>query len=52
MNNISLGYDLRVRSSLLGFQLRVDNLFDESYQTILWRPMPGRNFSLLVRLEI
>jgi outer membrane cobalamin receptor len=30
----------------LDFKLAIDNLFDQTYQSILWRPMPGRFYSL------
>lgn len=52
MSAVSIGKNIEIRDKTLGMQIRVDNLFNESYQTILWRPMPGRNFNLIFRLEI
>jgi iron complex outermembrane receptor protein len=52
MSSAALGKDFRIAQTKIGMQLRVDNLLNESYQTILWRPMPGRNFSLVVRFEL
>lgn len=52
MSSIALGKDLTISQSAIGVQLRIDNLLNESYQTILWRPMPGRNYSLVVRFEL
>lgn len=52
MSAVSIGKNFEILGKALGIQLRVDNLFNESYQTILWRPMPGRNFNLIFRLEI
>ncbi len=52
MSSASIGKDFSAFKSRFGLQLRVDNLLDESYQSILWRPMPGRNYSLLFRIEL
>lgn len=30
-------------------QVKVDNLFNKDYQAILWRPMPRRNYTVLLR---
>lgn len=35
----------------LGLKLAVDNLFDQNYQSILWRPMPGRFYSLTLAFK-
>lgn len=34
----------------LDMKFTIDNLFDKSYQSILWRPMPGRNFTFTIAL--
>jgi iron complex outermembrane receptor protein len=52
MSSAAIGRDFSVAQTKVGMQLRVDNLLNESYQTILWRPMPGRNFSLVVRFDL
>jgi outer membrane cobalamin receptor len=52
MSSASFGKDFSAFGNTMGIQLRIDNLLNESYQTILWRPMPGRNYSFLIRLEI
>jgi iron complex outermembrane receptor protein len=52
MSSVSVGKDFSAFKSRFGIQLRVDNLLDESYQSILWRPMPGRNYSLLFRVDL
>jgi iron complex outermembrane receptor protein len=51
MSSAALGKDFWAFGTRFGLQLRVDNLLNESYQTILWRPMPGRNFSVMVKAE-
>ena len=52
MSSAAISRDFVTHKTRMGLQLRVDNLLNESYQTILWRPMPGRNYSLVFRLEI
>lgn len=52
MSSAALGWDFNLYNVPLGVQLRIDNLFNESYQTILWRPMPGRNYSFTLRVEL
>jgi len=32
--------------------LRINNVFDTDYQVIAWRPMPGRNFHLILKLNL
>ncbi len=36
---------------LTGLKLTVDNVFDQKYHSILWRPMPGRFYSLTLALK-
>ena len=52
MSSAAIGYDFTVKKTPLALQLRADNLLNESYQTILWRPMPGINFSLILRVDL
>ncbi|MDX9848738.1 MAG: TonB-dependent receptor [Tenuifilaceae bacterium] len=52
MSSVALGWDFSLYSQPVGIQLRVDNLLNESYQTILWRPMPGRNYSISLKVEL
>ena len=52
MSSAAIGFDFKVQNTPLAIQLRADNLLNESYQTILWRPMPGRNFSLILRVDL
>jgi iron complex outermembrane receptor protein len=51
MSSAALGKEFNFFRVPLGIQLRIDNLLNESYQTILWRPMPGRNYSITVRAD-
>lgn len=52
MSSAAVGWDFALYNMAMGVQLRVDNIFNESYQTILWRPMPGRNYSFTLRVEL
>ena len=52
MSSAAVGFDFTLKNTPLALQLRVDNLLNESYQTIMWRPMPGRNFSLVLRVDL
>lgn len=51
LHGITLGKEFRfgpLRADLLA---KVDNLFNKDYQAILWRAMPGRNYTLLLKLS-
>lgn len=40
----SFGYEHTMKKHSVGITFTVDNLFDKAYQSIAWRPMPGRSF--------
>jgi len=40
---IILSYDSHIRKTRTTFTIGVKNLFDENYQAVAWRPMPGRS---------
>jgi outer membrane cobalamin receptor len=50
MSSAAIGKEFKSIKTPLALQLRIDNLLNENYQTILMRPMPGRNYSLVVSL--
>lgn len=50
--DLTLGYKLQLEKSKFNFALAVQNLFDEEYQAIAWRPMPGRNYLLKLTYEL
>ncbi len=52
MNAVSIGKSISVRNIKSSLQIRVDNLLNENYQTILWRPMPGRNYTVMIRVDL
>ena len=46
IGNIVLNYDLKLNKMGIGFGFRINNIWNTSYQTLAYRPMPGRNFSV------
>lgn len=51
MNNLCLGKEIHLKRSALNVELKILNLFNETYRAVLQNPMPGRNFSLLIRYD-
>jgi iron complex outermembrane receptor protein len=51
MNKLSLGKELRMGNVLFSGELSINNLFNEEYHSILYRPMPGRNYMFLLMLK-
>ncbi|MGB1318878.1 MAG: hypothetical protein ACPG5W_11750, partial [Flavobacteriales bacterium] len=41
---VSLGFEHRLKKHTIGANVTIDNLFNKAYQSIAWRPMPGRSF--------
>jgi len=52
MNDLSFGKSFRAGKVGLSAEFRIYNLFDETYHTVLYRPMPGRNYMLLLMISI
>lgn len=48
--NVSLRKAFSMNPITLNAQFKVQNLYDEEYQEMAWRPMPGRSFFLSVNL--
>ena len=44
LSYVSVGYEYKLKKHIIGINLTVDNLFNKDYQSIAWRPMPGRSF--------
>ncbi len=49
MNNVSLGKAFSIGMMDFSARLKINNLFNESYHSVLYRPMPGRNYMLLLQ---
>ncbi len=52
MNDISAGSTFRLKRLDLSLEFKVYNLLNEPYHTILYRPMPGRNYQLVFKIQI
>ena len=48
MNDISIEKDFSPGIGSLSAKIMVNNLFDEEYESVLSRPMPGRNYCLMI----
>jgi iron complex outermembrane receptor protein len=52
MNDISAGSIFHLKKLDFSLEFKVYNLFNESYHTVLYRPMPGRNYQLVFKIQI
>jgi outer membrane cobalamin receptor len=52
MNDLGLGGELMFGQTTLSAELKIYNLFNESYHSVLYRPMPGRNYCLVIKFRI
>lgn len=50
ISNININRSLL--KNKLNIALKINNLFDENYQSVAFRPMPNRNFTLNINLKI
>lgn len=51
LSKISLDKILEIKDFRLNMKFTVENLFNEDYQSILWRPVPGRFYSFTMGLN-
>lgn len=49
LSNIFFGKNINLKNIILSLQLEINNLFDLDYQSIVDRPMPGRNYGITLR---
>lgn len=52
MNDMAVGKSFQLKRLTLSAEFKVYNLFNESYHSILYRPMPGRNYYLTLVFKI
>ncbi|HOY39846.1 MAG: TonB-dependent receptor [Bacteroidales bacterium] len=52
MNDVSLGKHFDMNAYSINLRFSVMNLFNESYRSVLWQPMPGRNYMLTLRFML
>jgi iron complex outermembrane receptor protein len=51
MNDISLEKAMQFSWAKISIKLLVNNIFDEEYQSVLSRPMAGRNFGFFIEIK-
>ena len=51
LNDAAIGKQWQINRVGLEARFKVNNLFDMDYQAVLWRPMPGRNFELMIKFN-
>ena len=51
MNNFQLSKLMYMNNNILTVEIKILNIFNEDYRTVLQRPMPGRNYQLVVRYD-
>lgn len=51
LSTFSVNRQIDLNQYKLSLKFTVDNIFDTNYQSILWRPMPGRCYSLSVGFD-
>ena len=52
LHNLSVKKEIIFLTKKITAMIEVENLFNTQYQAILWRAMPGTNFSFTLRLDI
>lgn len=52
MNDVSFGGAFSIKNMGFSVELKVYNLFNEAYHSVLYRPMPGRNYLLIIKFNI
>ncbi len=51
LNKLTLDKQISLNTWKVNFKFTIENLFNENYQSILWRPMPGRYYNFTVALN-
>jgi iron complex outermembrane receptor protein len=52
MNDLLAGKSFNLGKARMNGEIRIYNLFDETYHSVLYRPMPGRNFMFVLMVDI
>jgi iron complex outermembrane receptor protein len=52
MNDVYCSKDFSISKHLMSIQVGVYNIFNESYHSVLWQPMPGINYRISVRYRL
>ncbi len=51
INTLSGGYKIQFKENFADIRLKIENIFNVSYQTIAWYPQPGRSYFLVISLR-
>jgi outer membrane cobalamin receptor len=51
IHDLSLGRKFNINHNILDIRLTICNLFDNEFQSILWRAMPGRYYTLFMKFD-
>jgi len=51
MNSLSTGKDFILKKYNVGFDFKINNLFNENYRSVLGRYMPGRNYEIILKIS-
>ncbi len=51
MNDLMFGKEIQMKKLTASAEIKIYNLFNETYHSILYRPMPGRNYMFLLMLK-
>ena len=52
LTDIILGKSMNWNDKKVALQFSINNVFGIDYQAIAWQPMPGRNYQVLIRLDL
>lgn len=52
MNDLIAGKDFRLGKVSATAEFKVYNMFNETYHSVLYRPMPGRNYFLMIMIRL
>ncbi len=51
LSRLSVGRQIEIKNIQAELKLITENLFNQNYQSILWRPMPGRHYTFSVAIK-
>jgi outer membrane cobalamin receptor len=52
LSNLIFGKNVHLKKFIVSLQLQINNLFDLDYQSVVNRPMPGRNYAITLKFNI
>lgn len=52
INSVTTGIRIKRKENIIDFNFSIDNLFDVTYQTIAFYPLPGRSFFIKILIQL